>query len=259
MAGILTSLAVILCCAETEPAILAAAKDSKAKADTAEAAEVATDAIAKLKALFGAGEMQDLIAKATKAIADAESLKGTVEALAAAQAALKSGAEAEAANEAQAVAASLAKGDTTLLARFQPVVLAARLACIKQDGSVDAPKLEQFRKDFPLEEAQRALLSQRIVAGPNGQQLGGAVTGYQTQPIMASSGGAPGASGNPPELDKLVSEINSQPGRNPLEKTNALLCSRSAAHKALPWAEQIRAADVVHKQIMDGKMPTLTA
>jgi hypothetical protein len=255
MAGLLTSLSVILCCAETEPAILAAAKDSKTKADTADAAEVATDAIAKLKALFGAGEMQDLIAKATKAIADAESLKGTVEALAAAQAALKSGAEAEATNEAQAVAASLAKGDQTLVARFQPVVLAARLACIKPDGSIDAPKLEQFRKDFPLEEAQRALLSQRIVAGPNGQQLGGAVTGYKTEPITASAGGsAPTA-----ELNKLVADINAAPGRNPVERIDALLCSRSASHKAKPWGDRCQLAGAINRDILAGKMPTLPA
>jgi hypothetical protein len=255
MPGLATALAAIFKCTEDDKAIITAASKASEKAGETAAAEQATDAIAKLKALFGAGEMQDLIAKATKAIADAESLKGTVEALAAAQAALKSGAEAEASNEAQAVAASLAKGDQTLVARFQPVVLAARLGCIKPDGSIDAAKLEQFRKDFPLEEAQRALLSQRIVAGPNGQQLGGAVTGYKTEPITATAGGsAPTA-----ELTRLVADINATPGRNPVERIDALLCSRSASHKAKPWGDRCQLAGAINRDILAGKMPTLPA
>jgi hypothetical protein len=259
MPGLATALAAILKCSEDDKSIITAASKATDKAAEAVAAEQVTDALSKLKAMFGSADMQDLIAKATKTIADAEALKPTLEALAAAQAALKSGAEQDAQAEAAAVAASLSRGDQVLAKRLLPGVLVARSGCINPDGSIDAPKLEQFRKDFPLEEAQRALLSQRVVAGPNGQQLGGAVTGYKTEPIMASAGGAAGSTGNPPELDKLVADINSQPGRNPLEKCNALLCSRSAAHKALPWAEQVRAADAVQQQILTGKMPVLPA
>jgi hypothetical protein len=258
MPGLATALAAILKCTEDDKAIITAASKASEKATEAAAAEQVTDALSKLKQMFGSSDMQDLIAKATKTIADAEALKPTLEALAAAQAALKSGAEQDAEAEAAAVAASLARGDQVLAKRLLPGVLASRTACINKDGSIDAPKLEQFRKDFPLEEAQRALLIQRIVAGPNGQQLGGAVTGYRTEPITASAG-APASQVNPPELDKLVSELNAQPGRNPLEKTNALLCSRSAAHKALPWAEQVRAADAVQQQILAGRLPTIPA
>jgi hypothetical protein len=258
MPGLATALAAILKCTEDDKAIITAASKASEKATEAAAAEQVTDALSKLKQMFGSSDMQDLIAKATKTIADAEALKPTLEALAAAQAALKSGAEQDAQAEAAAVAASLSRGDQVLAKRLLPGVLASRTACINKDGSIDAPKLEQFRKDFPLEEAQRALLSQRVVAGPNGQQLGGVVTGYRTEPITATAGGVPGTA-NSPELDKLVAELNAQPGRNPLEKTNALLCSRSAAHKALPWAEQVRAADAVQQQILAGRLPTIPA
>lgn len=249
MAGMLTALAAILCCADSENAVITAAKETKAAADKAEDASEALDSLGKLKSLFGSSDMQDLIAKATKTIADAEALKPTLEALSAAQAALKSGAEADAENEAEAVAASLANGDESLKARFKPVVLSARVACIKDDGTLDETKLAKFREDYPLEEEQRALLSRRVVAGPNGQQLGGAVTGYRTESITASAQVA--------GLSRLVDEINAQPGRNPIEKTNALLLSRRPAHKDLPWPEQCRVAGEISQQVMDGKMPVI--
>jgi hypothetical protein len=253
-AGTLTALAAILCCAESEQAVITAAKETKAVADKSEDATEALDSIGKLKSLFGSADVQDLLKKATKAIADAEALKGTVEALTTAQEALKSGAMADAENEAEAVAASLAKGDESLKMRFTPVVLAVRQACIKDDGTVDEAKLTKFREDYPLEEEQRALLTRRVVAGPHGVQLGGAVTGYRTEPISASQKSKAAPSG---ELQKLVDDINGQPGRNVIERTNALLLSRRPAHKDLPWPEQCRVAGEISNQVLAGKMPVI--
>ncbi len=58
-------------------------------------------------------------------------------------------------------------------------------------------------------------------------------------------------------LPELVKEINAQPGRNPIEKTNALLLSRRPAHKNLPWPEQCRVAGEISKQVMAGQMPVI--
>lgn len=255
-------LAAILGCADNEPAILQAMKESAKKAETAEANQAASGALEQLKTLFGSKDIDDLLAAATKTIADAKTLEPTIATLNEMRNALKAGAEEDAKAEAEAVAASMSGGDASLAARFKPVILAARTACIdEKTGRVDAAKLDKFRADYPLPEEQKALLTRRVIAGPNGSQLGGAVTGYQTQPITQTAGGVPAAGGSPDaKVQKLVEELNAQSGRNPVEKANALLCSRSEGHKSLPYAEQIRRAGEVSRALQNGKVPAgLTA
>jgi hypothetical protein len=254
-AAILTALSAILCCQDTEPAILQAAKEVAKKADAADTAAKATGALDQLKALFGSGDVQSLITAATKAIADAEALKATVAALAEAQGALKGNAENDAKAEAEAVAASMSGGDPKLAERLQRPILLARVGCIKDNGQVDEVKLAKFREDYPLPEEQRALLTRRVVAGPNGSQLGGPVTGYQTQPITQSGGAPRQAGGSDPNVQKVVEALNSQPGRNPVEKANALLCSRSSSHKSLDFAAQCRVAGAFVNTLQAGKIP----
>lgn len=264
-ASILTSLALLLNCQESEPAILQATKVAAQKAATVEQATEATDAVSKLKTMFGTADMESTLAAATKAIADAETLKPTVEALAAALANLKKGANDDAEAESKAIAASMAAAanNPDLETRLFPAILQARSSCIveKKTGSivtgieVDAAKLEKFRADYPLPEEQRALLTRRVVAGPNGTQLGGAVTGYQTQPITQSAGraGAPPAQGS--AVQKIVDAINASPGRNPVERADALLCSRDPQHKSKDFAERCRVAGDFARTVLSGNVP----
>jgi len=257
-ASLLTSLAVILCCQESEPAILQAAKQAQTKAEAVEQAAEAADVLSKLKGMFGTADMASTLTAATKAIADAEMLKPTVEALAAAVENLKKSSANEAEAEAGAIAAARANGDPGLTQRFLPVIHASRMGCIdEKTGQVDKAKLEKFRDEWTkdLPETQRALLTRSIVAGPNGVQLGGSVTGYQTQPITQSGGGA----GRPPapsgDVAKVVEAFNASPGRNPVEKANALLCSRNPSHKSLDYAQQCRVAGEFVRVLQTGAVP----
>jgi hypothetical protein len=243
------ALAAILRCKEDESVILQATQKAVAAADKSTQAE---DAFTKLRGLIGGDDWASTIANATKLLADARQLGPALEALQAAQTALKGGAETDAKNETDLVAASIARGDPDLAMKIKPVILAARMGCFDPaSGIVDPVKLEAFRKDYPLAEEQKALLSRRIVAGTGGVQLGGAATGYQTQPIMQSAGiGAPSA-----EFKKVSEAFNASPGRNPVEKAHALLCSRSAIHKALDWGTQCRVAGEFARTLQEGKIP----
>ncbi|MBN1605076.1 MAG: hypothetical protein JW940_00500 [Polyangiaceae bacterium] len=95
----------------------------------------------------------------------------------------------------------------------------------------------------------------------SGELVGAKLQGIE---LVVSPGAPVAQKGNPttmalnqpPSVQSVVDEINRQPGRNPLEKTNALLCSRSAAHAALPYAEQIKRADEYLQSTLSGKVPS---
>jgi hypothetical protein len=260
--AILTALACVLGCKDDEQSIMQAAQTVKTKADTAEDAVKKLEGLDKLKDMFGASDLEGTLAAATKAIADAEAMKPAVAALSEALKALRSGADNEAQAEADAVAASMAAAagnPAGLKDRLFPAILQARSGCIvesKLEGSTlvtsvktDADKLAQFRKDYPLPEEQRALLTRAIVAGDNGVQLGGAVTGLGTRPITQS------ASGSAPELQKVIEAFNASPGPNAAAKANALLCARVPSHKALDYATQCRVAGEFARTLAAGKVP----
>jgi hypothetical protein len=261
----LTAITAIFGCANEDTAIIQAAQAAKAKADESAKTEVALEGLDKLKQMFGADDLEGTLAAATKAIADAEAMKPAVAALSEACKALRSGATADAEAEAGAVAASMAAaaGNPTLKDRLYPAILQARSNCIvevKPEGSplvtsvkVDEAKLAKFRTDYPLPEEHRALLTRTIVAGPNGTQLGGPVTGYATQPITQTAGQQ--GSGDP-EAAKVVDAINGQPGRNLIEKTNAYLCSIRPSHQTLDFATQCRiSGQFSNALITTGKVP----
>ena len=254
-AALIHTLSSILCCQAAEPAIMHAAQQAAKNAEKAAEAQSAVGALDQLKALFGSSDTESLIAKATKTIADAKALEPAVAALSEVRNALKGNAEAEAEQEADAVTASLARGDAEFAKRIRPVVLAARTACITENGTVDAAKLDKFRADYPLPEESKALLSRRVVAGPNGVQLGGAVTGYGTAPITQSSGQGGASQAEDAEVKKFVDAINASPGNNAYDKANNLLCSRKAGHKDLPLAEQHRRAGELTRTVLAGKLP----
>lgn len=247
-----TALGVMLHSKSTdEDTLLQAAKETAAKADTAESAN---DALTKLKTLFASTDVEGLLSAATKAIADAKQLEPTVTALNSAREAMKGTAKADAEQEADVVTASLARGDQALLQRFKPVILASRVACINPDGTVDQGKLEKFRTDYPLAAEQQALLQRRVVAGPNGAQYGGPITGYQTTPITQSSGVGAG-NDDDPQVTKIAEEINSCEGRNEIERADRWLCSARSGHNELPYQARVRAASDVVKGLLSGRVP----
>jgi hypothetical protein len=245
-----TALAAILRCKDDDQVILQAAQKTVSAAD---AAKEADDIVAQFKSIFDAPTNGDLIAKVTKCVADAKQLGPMLEAYNSAVSALKGNAEAEASNEAGLVAATLAHGDVTLQTKMTPWILQARKDCIdEKTGIVNDAKLAKFREDYPLEADQRALLTRRVLAGPNGTQMGGAATGYHTEVITQGANQSTNAN---PQVQKVADAINSQDGPNVYAKANALLCGRSPAHKALDLATQHRVAGEFTRTVLSGKVP----
>jgi hypothetical protein len=245
--GIMTALATILGSAsDTEGAVLAAAKESAEKAAKADGADEAVDAISKLKELFGSKETGDLLAKAAKSVAEAQQIGPALEQLAALQAAMRDGAEKTAEAEATAVAASMNANPAVKRA-----ILFARKACIKPDGTLSQEAHAQWLKDFAPEAHQHAVLTQSIVAGANGVQLGGPVTGYQTQPIQSA---AP-TTASDDRVARVVEQVNQCSGRNAFERVNAFLCAAKPGHREMGWEEQSKAAQAACDAIKAGRMP----
>lgn len=142
-------LATIYGVKDKDDAILAAAQEG----------EKAKDALAKLKELFGSTDTQSIIAEATKTIAEAEKVKDLVAALEAANARLAEGDKAEAEEEVEAVAASMGlKGDSGN--RIKSLLLRERMAC-----AGDPQRLEEFRRQYPVQTPQRLALTTAVATG----------------------------------------------------------------------------------------------
>lgn len=251
-AAILATLCSILGIApdSDDAKVLQAASKTKEAADESKAAD---DLVTQLKAIFDAPGTGELLAKAAKACSDAKQLEPMMAALEGARAALTDASKANAEGEAAAIAASLSHGDAVIAKALAPTIQMARESCFDPKTLRDDPeKLKKFREQYVTPEVEQALLTRRVVAGPNGTQLGGVITGFETQPITQSRGNA-GASTS--DVEKLVGVINSQPGRNPVEKCVTLLASRDASFKALDFSEQCRRAGEFSRTVMAGRMP----
>jgi hypothetical protein len=251
-AAILATLCSILCVpADADDAkLLQAAQKTKEAADGAASAD---DLVTQLKAIFDAPGTGELLAKAAKACSDAKQLEPMMAALEGARSALTDASKTNAESEAGAIAASLSHGDTVIAKALAPTIQLARESCFDAKTLKDDPeKLKKFREQYMTPDVEKALLTRRIVAGPNGMQFGGNITGFETQPITQgrTDSGAPSG-----DVEKLVSSINSQPGRNPVEKTISLLCSRDASFKSLDLSEQCRRAGEFSRTVMAGRMP----
>lgn len=104
--------------------------------------------------------------------------------------------------------------------RLRPIVCSTRRDAI---GSPD--KLAQFRKSFPLPDAQRELLTRPIFAGDNAVQMGGAATGLPpTNPTHSTPTPVqqPGA---------LPMHLAAMPGANSTEKARQYLCAKLPGFK----------------------------
>lgn len=268
-------LAALFGIAEKDPtlvggAILAAAQK----------AQESGNALDKLKSLFGSSDVQAILADAASLVAQSKQLEGLVVALSDAMKALTGSADPNPDNEKQAAAAmasikpaptgalakllgpimllavatvrehaladaeaeavvnETAKKDKDLAERLRPIIVDARRACMGNPG-----KLAEFRQRFPLPDETRSYLASRVLAGPNGQQLGGPATGAPPAPAVPTTAPltatAPAAGGAPTPFE---AELGKHEGRNRTEKAIALLSSRDASFSKLPWVDQCRRA-----------------
>lgn len=221
LASLVGKLADLFNCRDSEPVLLAAAEKAKVKGDTLD----------QLLGLFESDDMTALLGDAAKTIEKAKKADEYLAGLTAVRERLGAADKKEAEVEAEQIAASMGlTGDT--LAKMKPLLLTARLACNVDDPKVAAEKLAAFRVQYPLPTVDpgKALLSQTLVAGPNGQQLAaGAPT--VTQPA------APGAAA--PHLVLFAA----YPGRNEIEKCAAYHKDKTPGFKDLPLQTQVRAAN----------------
>ena len=218
-----------------ELAILAAAKEAKP----------ATDLLAQLKELFGNVDPGEIVKKATEAEANAKKYGSAAKALEKLKAALAEREEKEADEEAEKVAASMAKDDEDLRQRIGSVIKLARRACINEDGTLDAERIAKFRQDWPVKDEEPQASAQGLTTpllAKGSTQLGGAATAVpQTAPLQDQNGPTVLMSnGSRVKVDEV---INGYPGRNPVEKArNYLLKERGDGFASLPLATQMRFA-----------------
>lgn len=232
-----TNLVSIFKCRDTDDAILMAAEE------TAKAASSSSDALKQLQDMFGSKDLQGLIKAASEQIAQAKKVEGLVAALQAANDSMGQGMDAEAEAETDAVVATIS-ADKTVATRIRPAILAQRKGCIvEQDlfGSkirrIDEVQLKAFRELYPLPPADLALLTKRIFAAPNGQQLGlradesGNLQTTQVAPEARESGG-----------DDRHAKVRTLAGRNDTERAMTLLSKERAGFAGLDRLDQVEQA-----------------
>lgn len=256
-----SQLATILKCRDQDAAILAAAKE------TAET----SDALDKLKQLFGSDDVKSLLTDAAGLVKKAGEWGGVVGALEEAFKALTGGAqqsaEEQAATEQEAAAAmaslkvsddvaklvgpliklcvgavrqhALANAEAEAVLASMDKPMAERLRPIVVDArraAIGNPeKLAKFRQSFPLQanQQQTHLLTQPVFAGQGGVQMGGAPTGLGgTQPITTAVQ-PPGAG-----QGQLPQHIAAMGGRNSTEKAIAYLSAKNPAFAKKDFAAQ---------------------
>lgn len=143
----------------------------------AEETEEAMDALEQISKLLDNPEVDKLQEKLAKLVADGAKAAELAPALEQARAALKASAEKDADEEAQ-MAAEEAAEDEKVQQKLLPTIKLARHSCIDPvTGLVVPDKLKAFRatwlSDAKLAERRRTLLTSKIFAGSNGEQLTG--------------------------------------------------------------------------------------
>lgn len=226
--ALLGKLADLFNCRDSEPVLLAAAEKAKTKGDTLD----------QLLGLFESDDMTALLGDAAKTIEKAKKADEYLAGLTAVRERLGAADKKEAEQEVEQIAASMGlSGDTA--AKFKPLLLTSRLACNVDDPKERETKLAAFYQQYPLPKVDpaKALLTQTVVAGPNGVQLLGG------SPLPAAP--APGtvvpspAPGNQPAHVQLFAAY---PGRNEIEKACAYHKDKTPGFKELPFQTQVRAA-----------------
>lgn len=235
LAAFAGALADLLNCRDSEPVLLAAVKEVKAKGDTLD----------QLLGLFESDEMTSLLGDAAKTIEKAKKADEYLAGLTAARDRLGKTETATAETETEQIAASMGlTGDNAT--RFKPLLLSARLACnpvygadcvkpedFKKADEAAALRLTNFRTTYPMGaiDPRAALLSQSLVAGPGGQQI-----------LAATPGQLPAAAPAPGTAPQHVLLFAAYPGRNDIEKCVAYHKDKTPGFNLQPYQAQVRAA-----------------
>ena len=223
--------------------------DEKVEEVSSEALEEASDIIDQISELLGSESAEDLIAKASKLKAEAESASAKADQLEKLRAALRAKEEGEAEEEASMIAAAEG-GSEELQARVHRAAKIARFACINEDGTRNEERLVAFRSEWrvdpnKLAEHRKALLTSRIVSTPSGTQLGGAHTGV---PVGTSTGPVAGTqrvvmtaigASAPRNVDEVIAPFS---GINRVQKALSFLDANELRFARLPWDRKPRLA-----------------
>ncbi len=186
------------------------------------------DALDKLIALFGSSDTQSLLSDAAGLVEKAKKAETYLTALNAANEQLGAHDKKAAEGEVEQIAASMHLGEEAA-ARLKPLLLKERLAC-----TGDQVKLAAFRSQYPLPTQQQQLLTQPLVAGPNGTQLGSSLTAYA--PISLTAGG----SGQQQQAQQHP--LMTYGGRNTTEQAMAYLSDKRPGFKTKPRIDQVHEA-----------------
>lgn len=245
MSNLSAKLSILFNCADDEALILAAA--TKASGGIA--------ALDGLMATYGAKDPADLATKAAAARDAAGKAAEFATKLSEALAALDAGAEKEAANESETIAASMGfKKDDPRGVGARSLILSLGLAARRAElgivagpvgadgkptltlGAKDPSKLVEFRAQYPLptaEQARAVLLTTPVVAGAGGAQLGGAHTGLTTRGVGAPSTGVP----------EHIAVLSNYAGADDFDRARAYLTDKQPGFARRSWHEQCFAVD----------------
>lgn len=138
--------------------------------------------------------------------------------------------EAEAKAEVEQIVASLSH-DREAQERLFPIMLSQRL-----DAGRDPKKLEEFRRQFPVQDTSTNYLKQPIVASRGGTQLGGQLTGLGgqgNQPTMMSQQPLGGQ-----QQTEQQHPLLGYPGNSTNEKARNYLCAKKEGFKFLAARDQ---------------------
>lgn len=217
----------------------------------AEKAQSSLDAMDTLMGMLGAPDFQAAITAAKGLVEKTSGMGEIVAQLAAAMERIgkvdgeDADAEAEAVVASRVVRMGLAGNAAKVAAdELRPAIVAMRRSCIDKNPAEQERKLAEFRKTYPLPEAERALLTRRIFAGPGGAQFGlraddagNLHPAPVAQPVTTSN--APRSDGRDPERVALCRDFD---GPNTTAKAVAYLKKERPGFSNLDPIAQVKRA-----------------
>lgn len=180
----------------------------------AEKVQASADAMDTLMGILGASDFQAALTAAKGLVEKTSGMGEIVAQLAAAMERIGQVDKQDAEAEAEAVVASRVammglSGNAAKVASdsLRPAIVAMRMGCVDKDPKAQEAKLAEFRRTYPLPDADRALLTRRIFAGPGGTQYGLTADAHGnlhsaavSQPITTSNAAARSDGRNPERI-----------------------------------------------------------
>lgn len=227
----------------TDEEVAEAVEEAAAAAEAVDEAQEAVTALEQLLEILESDSVTEVLSRATKLVEDVRKHGEVVEELNALKARLADQEVREAEEEIAAIAACHKVDERTHRLLLNQVIY------VEQDGAksrkrVNLAALKQIREDWPVSEGlRRQLLTQTIVAGPNGVQLGGPITGAGGGALMSPVAGG---------KDDIRKSIALCAGRNDIERMMSYLSDKVAGFRARPRHEQVRIAS---ETLRSGQLP----